>query len=119
MAVVMYGKTYRGDDTTITVFVTQRGQPFNVTGCTFFFTAKRSPRDADAAAVVTLESGSGITIVNAAAGEIEIEVPSSTTDAMAPGDYWCDVQMKLPNGRIKTPGSIVWTILADTTRRTS
>jgi len=119
MPIIDYVKSYRGDTVEMTLYVEKNGVPFDITGCTLFFTAKANVKDADNAALVSLSTGSGITHTTPLTGIAKIIVPSGTTNVLDPKHYICDVQLKLPTGEIKTLGDIVWTIKPDTTRRTS
>lgn len=80
---------FRGDTKTFDVFATKPDPtigtptPIDLTAAKIWFTAKRTPTDADLNAVVALVStGSGITVVSAAAGQMRIAVPGASTNGL-------------------------------------
>src|SRR5215210_2960857 len=52
----------RGDDRTLRATATHNGAPYNLTGKTIWFTAKRSPKDTDDQAVISKSTAGGIEI---------------------------------------------------------
>lgn len=111
-----------GDTAVFNVTVTQDGALYNVTSCTFWLTVKVNYTDTDTG-VFQLTSGSGITIVDAPNGKIQIIVPYTQTYSPAFGyadtTYVYDIQMKTQAGAIKTLCRGKFTVLADVTRATS
>lgn len=111
---------YRGDTVSLEVTVTKDGDAFSLSGSTLFFTLKTDPTAADDAALVALETGSGITVTNAAAGEALIEMaPSDTDDLPLDTALFADVQLKTATGDIFTVAFGTLTFTTDVTKRTS
>jgi hypothetical protein len=76
-----------GNRRRINFLVTLSGVAQNIAGWSFTFTAKRSLRDADAAAVFQLTLGSGLTITDAPGGALQAIIqPSHTTATLNPYD---------------------------------
>jgi len=77
----------RGDERAVrfTVIDTNNSsQPVDLTGYTNLqFLAKKRFSDLDAAAVVNLTMGSGLTVTNASGGVIDLETPRAQTNALA------------------------------------
>jgi hypothetical protein len=109
---------YRGDDETITLTFVDKitGQPKNLTGSSFFFTAKINSSDPDSAAVILKKmtnysdsSGTGIAMV-----------PLTHTDtAVGLGTYVYDVQWVDAAGNVKTVLKGKLTVYDDVTKATS
>lgn len=73
----------RGDTKVLTITVTRDGQPYDLTGHTLWLTAKRTPTDADSAAVFQLSTtAGGITITNAAGGVARAEIAPTHTESL-------------------------------------
>lgn len=109
-----------GDTTTIELSLRSRGLPVDVTGGKLYFTLKANKSDLDGAALLAKESPAGITVVNAASGDVEITLTAAETGALAKDTplYW-DVQYRTPDLEIFTvrEGIIVFT--QDVTQRTA
>lgn len=107
----------RGDTFRRRAQVVQRdeSQAFNITGCTFWFTVKRSRKDADASAVYR-QNDNQIPRIDTPNGIIEVMIPATTTATMLPGLYQCDIQIKLTNNDIYTISDFVLMIEEDVTR---
>lgn len=81
---------FRGDTMTFDVFATKPDPtigvplPIDLTAAKIWFTAKRTPTDADLNAVVALVStvGTAITVVSAASGQMRIAVPGASTNGL-------------------------------------
>jgi hypothetical protein len=96
----------RGDRLDLTLRVTLSKSPYDLTGCSLWFTAKQSYVDADAAAIIQKTVGSGITVTDAQKGIAAIVVlPADTEDldGAKVNLYW-DVQLETASGD-------VWTIV--------
>jgi len=107
----------KGDTTNIVLTVQNTsGTGIDITGYTFFFTAKTNNTDADANAVLTKDvtthttPASGITAINLTAG---------STGSVSPGRYYYDIQMKDTSANITTLISGFLTVNQDITQRTS
>lgn len=87
----------------------------NITGATVFFTAKSNIEDSDEDAVLKTEVTShqsavdGISIVSFTAAE---------TDALEPGNYVYDIQIKYAGGEVESWKHSSMSVVADVTRRT-
>lgn len=107
----------RRDTFPIVVTVTSDGAAVDITGYTFFFTAKKCDTDTDAQAVITKDVTSH---TNPTGGVTTITLSSADTnvDAM---DYVYDIQMKDTSGNITTLVTPAgkFTIVQDITQRTS
>jgi hypothetical protein len=114
---------YRGDDREFDLFVTDEdGNAVDITGWIgFWYTAKKRATDTDAEAVIALSLGSGLTVQNAAQGQVRALSPASVSDGLYPRRYQliADAQGKTPAGKVKTFDSGIHTILADVTVSTS
>ena len=113
-------KVRRGNTVPITLVITVENVPFDLTGCTLFFTAKEDISQADADAPLKAQTGAGITHTDALAGEAKILLGPPDTDNV-PTDVAlvCDVQLKTATGEIYTVANGKLTFLEDVTRRTS
>jgi hypothetical protein len=70
------------------------GAPFDLTGYTLWFTAKRAITDADADAVFQLTNGAGITVTNAAGGLAAITPRRADTSSLTEDvRLYVDVQL--------------------------
>ena len=70
------------------------GAPFDLTGYTLWFTAKRAITDADADAVFQLTNGAGITVTNAAGGLAAISPRRADTSSLTEDvRLYVDVQL--------------------------
>lgn len=118
----------RGDTYIFPVYITQipPGAPFgtqpspqNITGWSFWCTAKYNVQDQDVAAVFQLTSPSnGIVVQNAPAGQILVTVPPIATRGFPDGDTKIsyDVQGKDGSANIFTCESGVMIVEPDVTR---
>lgn len=90
----------------------------NLTGATIWLTIKEEFDDADddAAAVVQLGVGTGLTVADPASGIVAVEIPDEDTDLLDPGTtYRYDVQVR-KGGKTFTPIGGRLTVTRDTTR---
>ena len=113
-----YVTVTRGDTVPINLhFKTQAGTDIDITGWTVFFTVKKKPHDTDdSKAVIAITQTEhtaptqGLTILTI--------LPEMSKDLL--GDYFYDIQIKRPDGFVKTviPMSVI-NFNIDITRRTS
>lgn len=73
----------RGDSRTLSGSVTLSGDPYDLAGCSIWFTAKYRYTDADASAVFQKTIGSGITVTNPTQGLITITIDPADTALIA------------------------------------
>lgn len=107
-----YPLTLRRGDTTgwDLAVVDTAGAPFNLAGCTLYFTAKRLLTDADAAAVFQLTNGAGITITDAAGGLARITPRRADTSSLTE-DVRLFVDVQISRGTDET--YTVWPVADD------
>lgn len=95
-----------GEDREVEITVTDAdGVATSIAGLTdIVFYAKKQFTDADADAVIKLSIGSGLTVINAAAGRLDMKVPDSQTTALYPRKYRLAAQLKAETstGDVKT-----------------
>lgn len=93
-------KIFRGDDITINVRVKDSaGDAVDITGYTFWFTAKSQESDIDANAEIQKEVTSHTT---PASGLTAITLSNSDTDLDTDKEYFYDIQMKDTGGSVTT-----------------
>ena len=96
--------------------------PINITGWTVWCTAKLSLDDADTAAIFqrTTTNG-GVAIIDGPGGKARITILPANTDALtdAKTTLVADVQGKSPTGRIATPVTGKFIVVAEVTRSTT
>lgn len=96
-----------GDTLIFNVEVQRDGDPYDLTGCTLFFTVKDSVDQADADARLALETGSGIT---QSGSDAEITVTAGETD-----DWPTDVEL-VADLQVKTVAGEIFTAAIGTLR---
>lgn len=97
----------RGDTEVLEVTVLDDDDaPVPIAAATFAFTVKRSRKDPDDRAVITLTTGTGIVATDAPAGKLEVTISAAQSGALTPGRYDYDLQM--------TDSGIVTTIVDGT-----
>lgn len=69
----------RGNDVSLSGTATLSGDPYDLSGCSLYFTAKRRFTDDDSAAIFQKSVGSGITITSAAQGLFVVAIGSDDT----------------------------------------
>jgi len=113
-------KVYRGDTIVIDAIITQDSSPVNLTGYSIYATFKVNITDEDNAATTIQKSiGSGITVVNAATGQIRITlVPSDTSSNTTEITYKVDIQLKSATNVVSTPDDGTLTVSLDVTKTT-
>lgn len=111
---------YRGDTPTIdiAVFADDGVTPFDLTGCSVWYTAKRNKNDADADAVIQCDTTNGqLTITNPTAGLIEaVPLASDTASLTELTNLWDDVQVRTAADRTYTVYEGMLQIRLDVTR---
>jgi hypothetical protein len=112
----------RGDDYALDVPVvdTVTGDPLDITGTRFWFTAKRSLFDADVDAVIAKDTTTGITIIDGPGGRARIFIDAADTEALTKRSVLrYDVQWEDTDGGIHTVDSGDLVVELDVTRRTT
>lgn len=111
-----------GDDRQIQfVFSDGTGDPVDVSGWEFFYTAKSTVADDDVDASVALDPAD-FTIDDSGGGTDDratATIPAASTGAMSAGTYQHDLQVKKPDGSITTIGRGQLVIEDQVTQRTS
>lgn len=97
--------------------------PFNLTGCTLWYTAKGYPTDPDVRAVFALGSASplsGVSLVSATVGLVSVTGPASRTLGFPDGPVRlsADLQVRDGGGRVSTVEAGTLTVVPDLTRAT-
>lgn len=98
-------RIWRGDTWEEDWVLTQEdGNPFDLTGVKLFFTVKTDPTIADVSANLRLTStpSSGITITDAANGEVSLSITQSQTAALTPQSYYYDIQVVTATPKVYT-----------------
>lgn len=101
---------------------TEAGAPYDLTGSTLWFTAKRRRSDADAGALVKLYwvsggSADGISSDDQTTGEVVIRLSPAQTAAFVQAAHYWDLQLKDAAGVIRTIDSGVVVVLPAVTDR--
>lgn len=92
-----------GDTYLATLTIERDGAAADLTGCTLKLMVKLDFLTPDASAPLTLTAGSGLTVVDALAGIVDIEITAAQTAALnASYPYVWDFQVKEAGGRIFT-----------------
>jgi hypothetical protein len=112
----------RGDDEIYELTLRQAdGTPLNLVGASLWFTIKRSAEDSDAQAVTQKTIGSGITVMDAAAGRADVRIAAANMAALPSKRIvlaW-DCQVKDANGVISTVDRGELVVEPDVTRATT
>lgn len=108
----------RGDSRLISVSIFQSDgvTPFNLTGCTVFFTVNANSNntaDNDTSAVIKISNSS---ITNPTLGVATLQITNVMTQDITPGTYYYDVQLQDANGNITSLAQNQFLIIADVTR---
>lgn len=108
---------YRGDDRTIPLHIiyVATGNDVDITGWKVYFTVKENKDDADENAKIKKDI---IEHTDPTHGKTEIVLTNEDTDKLNPTTNYYDVQVKKPDGKIKTYVSGEIDVLEDITRRT-
>ena len=111
---------YRGDDAYLDGTITKNGAAQDITGCTLWWTLKKSKTDPDSAAILQKTNGSGITIVSAAGGTFTVRINSTDLSSIdSERLYYWDVQIKDAANIIQTVMTGTVVIALDITVRTT
>lgn len=109
----------RGDSHPIRFTVEINQVPQDITDWSkFWFTAKRRPSDADAAAIIALTTPTDIAIIDAPNGVLEVRIQPSHTSTIAAGTHLrlvADLQGRDPNDDLFTLAKGVLVIEPDAT----
>lgn len=118
--------TVRGDTFTYTATITdETGAASDLTDCTVWVTIKAQPGDTDDNAIaraywVSGGASSGITVSTPASGQFTVSfAASATTNWVADGQYFYDVQLKNLANAIRTVDRGTVLVQGDITRRTT
>lgn len=108
----------RGDSRLISVTILQSDgvTPFNLTGCTVFFTVNANSNntaDNDSSAVIAIKTN---TFPTPTTGVATLQITNTITQDIAPGTYYYDVQLQDANGNITSLAQNQFLIIADVTR---
>lgn len=109
----------RGDTPIFEILVTNaNGTVFDITGCTIYFTAKRSIDDSDANAVISATTLNGGVIITDAPNGVAQAIPTavSTSGLTIDENLFWDVQIKTVGGRIHTIANGILSVVRDITR---
>jgi hypothetical protein len=113
----------RGDTYTFDVTITRSSSPVDLTGASFWCTAKNSLADDDVDAVFQKTLSSGIAVVGAAAnGKIRVTIAATDTATLshtATTALQIDVQMKESTNQVTTVAQGTLTVTPDVTLSTS
>lgn len=103
----------KGDTLKIDLTVTDGGEVVDVTG---YMVAWLVARNLDSDPLYEKAIGSGVTVTNAAAGELQLKLTADETAAMSVGTWWHSVQVIAPSTDrstiIREPISILPTLSA-------
>ena len=97
----------RGDTVSLSGTATLSGDPYDLAGCSLWFTAKNKYTDDDPAAVFQKSIGDGITVTSAAQGLFVVVISPGDTEAVAKSRtilVW-DLQLMDGSGNIYTLNS--------------
>jgi len=86
----------------------------SLVGSDIWFTVKTDRALPDSVAVVSATVGNGVTIESATTAKIVVS--AAVMAALAPGTYRYDVQVKKPDGSVKTIVEGMFAVKADVTR---
>lgn len=110
----------RGDTRTLNIQVNQSDgvTPFNLTGCTVYFTVNvsKTPADdgTDSSAILKTSTNS---FVAPTTGLATITLTNTLTQPIPGGKYYYDVQLKDGSGNITSLGQSTFTVVDDITTR--
>jgi hypothetical protein len=109
---LIYGKEHldvtirmiRGDTYGFTLRVIQAGESFDITGATFWMTAKWHVTDADGAAVFQISTADDMAILDPENGRVGVTIKPSKTIGLPASkiDLSYDIQMKTSTGDVHT-----------------
>ena len=111
----------RGDTRTLSIQVNNAdGTPFNLTGCTVYFTlnVSKTPADdgTDSSAALKASTSSFSTPTN---GLATITLTNALTQPLVGSRYYYDIQLKDGSGNITSLGQSTFTVTDDITTRIS
>lgn len=112
----------RGDSYELDIPVIERetGDPLDITGTSFWFTAKRSLFDDDADAVIAKDMTDGIAIIDGPGGRARVFIEPADTDSLTKRTVLrYDVQWKDADDAVYTIDAGDLVVELDVTRRTA
>lgn len=89
----------KGDTLKIDLTVTDAGEVVDVTGYTVSWLVARN---LDADPLYEKEIGDGVTVTDAAAGELQLKLTAAETAAMSVGTWWHRIAVTAPSGDVST-----------------
>lgn len=112
-------KYVRGDSRVLEVPVTNAdGTPFDLTGCTVYFTLNLSETPTDDGTDTTAVIKKGITsIPDPELGVVDIPLTNADTQPLTEDTYWYDIQLKDNSGNITSLARNTFTVIDDITTR--
>lgn len=110
----------RGTTKVLSMTVKENGVALNVTGFSFWFTAKNNYEDADSAKIFQKTVGSGITLTTPASGIIEVKIAPTDTSSLPAHqtNLYYDLKMKDGSGNIYSVLDGVLEVWPDVTNTT-
>ena len=76
----------------------QTNSIIDLTGCTFEMKVRSLP--SSSTVILTISTASGNGFIDTALGKIYWSVPAATTAAITAGDYYYDLELSYPSGRV-------------------
>lgn len=112
---------FRGDDRALTGVIRDAvGNPVDITGWSFWCTAKSALTVADPGQFQLASASGAIVLTTPGSGVITINLPGSASSGLTSEQaFFVDVQGKDAAGKIKTLYTGKWTFVLDTTQATS
>lgn len=112
-------KFIRGDSRVLKIVVTNSdGTPFNLTGCTIFFTLNINEEPAnDTTDTTAIIKKTATSIPSPALGIANITLTNTDTKALSEDEYWYDIQLKDNSGNITSLARNQFTVIDDITTR--
>lgn len=109
----------RGDTRTLDIQINNSdGTPFNLTGCTVYFTLNslQNPTDDGTDNTAALKTSTN-SFSSPTSGLAVITLTNALTQPLAAGDYWYDIQLKDGSGNITSLGANKFKVIDDITTR--
>jgi hypothetical protein len=110
---------FRGDTFQFKAVIVKNGQPQDITGGYFWVTLKEDINDLDDNAVIQKTTDSGISVISAENGQIEVTISPEDTEALDLDDdttYYWDLQYEDYIGNVQTIFKGKFTVMLDVTR---
>lgn len=110
----------RGDSRTLSIQIYQSdgATPFNLTGCTVYFTlnASSSPTDDGTDTTASLKTSTN-TFSSPSSGLATITLTNTMTQPLTPQTYFYDIQLKDASGNITSLAQNTFQVISDITTR--